>query len=223
MAAMFVSLPPEVSSTSGGGSADKDMATPSSATETPSNNSKLPAATAVHDHSASGMAENASQNDLIVVYENEFDEEDDFIFLESCVLSNIAKVCKVFVIAVPLITVILILVCRQFADNSDNELSQKVFEGALVLGCGVTFALMYYFCKYGICRGRRYLERVLGDAEEGRARSERQRAREELRLQAKDPWRRKLFPESAASRKPYFNHVELYRETGLYKDAASRY
>lgn len=86
----------------------------------------------------------------------------------------------------------------------------------MILSVGISFACVYYIIKYMVYKSRSLFANYLADGEQ----RERNRQREELKLQIRDPWRKKLLPQA---KKPYFNHVEAYRESGLYRDGGLKY
>ena len=161
-------------------------------------------------------------NDMVVVYDNDLDDIEEFIFFESRLLSGLTRFCKLFVMIFPALIILLLIIGRAESEDAghgtgnggSSNLAEKLFEGGAILCVGLTFAATYYVCKFGICKGRALVAHYTGGG------GERHRHREELKLQIRDPWRRKQVP---PAKKPYFNHVEVYKESGLYKSGSIKY
>lgn len=68
-------------------------------------------------------------NDVVVVYENDMDDIEDFIFLESRLLSGFTKLCKMFVMVFPALIILLVIVSKLEPDpTSDNTRSNNLGE-----------------------------------------------------------------------------------------------
>lgn len=156
-------------------------------------------------------------NEMIVVYESsEFGDDDLEQATSGLLLVKLTCLFKLVMVSLPTVVVVLVIVGRLEGD-SDARLKERVFRGVGILSLIAGALLVYHFLRHGLCEELLFESQRRGDLLRAQ---ERQRHREELKLQARDPWKRTLV---AQPKKPYFNHVELYAQTGLYKENGARF